>query len=594
MKLPLALALSAVLVGADHPTGNCQGSTNQQASSFAGATTTFAFPPSGATVTENADSFPDKTKVNLFGPTPTGDEALVLATAPVAPPYVHDFPLVEPGTEDARNSSDFSVLHSWGNLSPFRSPDASHPTSFGIRNSSPRIPAGCQLTQVHLLHRHGARYPTIGAGPSKFATALNAVAAAGNLSAGGPLEYLNTWEYRLGAEILTPFGRAELFELRVGFRIKYGNLLKGFANLPVWRTTSQERMVDSALHFAAGFFGVQQYQTDYHQLLEIEALGFNTTLAPNEQCPNANNAIATIATNFTNAWAEIYLKDAQKRLAPRISGLTLNTTWLFAMQQTCAYETVALGYSAFCDLFTEEEWKGFEYSIDLSYWYNNGPGNPAVAAQGIGWVHELVSRLTGERITAAAATTNTTIVGSNITFPLDQPIYVDATHDTVISAGGGSFVLSGLPACAADILGCLVVVAMNFTSMAKTGPLPATHIPKNRSYVVNQISPFASNLVGQVLSCPAASDSSAGSTPTPTPTHIRWLLNDAVVPLDGIFGCGTSSSGLCPLDAFIAGIKQRIEEVDFELGCFGNYSIPEPGLLVGGMIGGPSASGVAS
>ncbi|KAF7329418.1 Acid phosphatase [Mycena kentingensis (nom. inval.)] len=567
MKLPLALALSVVLVSAADP-----GSSNQQVSSFAGATTAFAFPPSGATVTENADSFPDKTKVNLFGPTPTGDEALVLATAPVAPPYVHDFPLVEPGTEDAGNSSDFSVLHSWGNLSPFRSPDASHPTSFGIRNSSPRIPAGCQLTQVHLLHRHGARYPTIGAESAKFATALNAVAAAGNLSAGGPLEFLNTWEYKLGAEILSPFGRAELFELGVGFRIKYGNLLKGFANLPVWRTTSQERMVDSALHFAAGFFGVQQYQTDYHQLLEIEALGFNSTLAPYDQCPNANNAIATIATNFTNAWAEIYLKDAQKRLAPHISGLTLNTTWLFAMQQTCAYETVALGYSAFCDLFTEEEWKGFEYSVDLSFWYNNGPGNPAVAAQGIGWVYELVSRLTGERITAAAATTNTTIVGSNITFPLDQPIYVDATHDTVISA---------------------IVVAMNFTSMAKTGPLPATHIPKNRSYVVNQISPFASNLVGQVLSCPA-SDSSPGSTPTPTPTHIRWLLNDAVVPLDRIFGCGTSSSGLCSLDAFIAGMKQRIEEVDFELGCFGNYSIPEPDLLVGGMVGGPSASGVAS
>jgi hypothetical protein len=26
-------------------------------------------------------------------------------------------------------------------------------------------------------------------------------------------------------------------------------------------------------------------------------------------------------------------------------------------------QTVALGYSKFCGLFTEEEWKGFEYSI---------------------------------------------------------------------------------------------------------------------------------------------------------------------------------------------------------------------------------------
>lgn len=118
-------------------------------------------------------------------------------------------------------------------------------------------------------------------------------------------------------------------------------------------------------------------------------------------------------------------------------------------------QTVALGYSAFCDLFTEEEWKGYEYSVgachgllcilkihilaDLSFWYNNGPGNPAVAAQGIGWVQELVSRLTQTRITEFASSVNGTIVSSNVTFPLSQPIFVDATHDTVISASTSRF-----------------------------------------------------------------------------------------------------------------------------------------------------------
>jgi len=580
--------LSALLVSADKGSGKNKDKNtkpgsgkatppagNQKASSFAGSTQTFQFPPPGATITENAADFPDATQINVFGPTPTGDEALAIATAPVVPQYANTFPLIEPGTED--KSKTFSVIHSWGNLSPFRSPDASNPntqSSFGIANTSPLVPAGCELTQVHLLHRHGARYPTTGAAPSVFATALNAAAATGKLSASGPLAFLNTWEYKLGAEILTPFGRAQLFELGVGFRVKYGNLLKGFTDLPVWRTTSEERMVDSALHFAAGFFGVQAYANDYRQLIEIEAPGFNSTLAPYEQCPNANNAIAGIAANFTNAWADIYLKDAQKRLAPHLSGLALNSTWLLAMQQTCAYETVALGYSAFCDLFTEEEWNGYEYAVDLAFWYGNGPGNPAVAAQGIGWVHELVSRLTGERITASASTTNATIVGSNVTFPLNQPIFVDATHDTVISA---------------------IVVAMNFTSMAKTGPLPSTHIPKDRSYVVNQISPFASNLVGQVLSCPSASSSKSSKAPAAgTPTHIRWLLNDAVLPLDGISGCGSSALGLCPLKTFTAGMQQRIKEVDFEFGCFGNYSAPVPDLLVGGMINGPKAKKVAS
>lgn len=35
----------------------------------------------------------------------------------------------------------------------------------------------------------------------------------------------------------------------------------------------------------------------------------------------------------------------------------------------CAYETVAIGYSAFCDLFTENEWKGFQYRYDIMWWY---------------------------------------------------------------------------------------------------------------------------------------------------------------------------------------------------------------------------------
>lgn len=33
----------------------------------------------------------------------------------------------------------------------------------------------------------------------------------------------------------------------------------------------------------------------------------------------------------------------------------------------CPYETVAYGFSKFCELFTYEEWQGFGYSIDLYF-----------------------------------------------------------------------------------------------------------------------------------------------------------------------------------------------------------------------------------
>ena len=61
-------------------------------------------------------------------------------------------------------------------------------------------------------------------------------------------------------------------------------------------------------------------------------------------------------------------------------------------------QTVALGYSKFCDLFTQKEWKGYEYRQDIMWWYYASFGFPLAKAQGIGWVQELVSRLTHSQL----------------------------------------------------------------------------------------------------------------------------------------------------------------------------------------------------
>jgi hypothetical protein len=82
------------------------------------------------------------------------------------------------------------------------------------------------------------------------------------------------------------------------------------------------------------------------------------------------------------------------------------------------------------------------HSKDLDFWYNFGPGNPTAAAQGLGWVQELLSRLTKTYITEWNSTTNSTLDNNPTTFPLDQPIFVDATHDTIISMSMLSIVLS--------------------------------------------------------------------------------------------------------------------------------------------------------
>lgn len=125
---------------------------------------------------------------------------------------------------------------------------------------------------------------------------------------------------------------------------------------------------------------MQSYQDDYHQLIELDGdIIANSTLAP-WNCPITDTDVAAFGSEQAAKWGNLYLVSAQKRLSPFISGVPLSISLLFSMQSLCAYEvrnvqscwdkgsryilqTVALGYSAFCSLFTEEEWKGFSYSF---------------------------------------------------------------------------------------------------------------------------------------------------------------------------------------------------------------------------------------
>ncbi|KZP00674.1 phosphoglycerate mutase-like protein [Calocera viscosa TUFC12733] len=505
--------------------------------------------------------FPPASVVGFPGPTPTGNEPFEVATGPAAPAQTDYFPLVRfrPSDEAANGTYDpFAV--SFGNLSPALSLP---PTTFSpaFVNSSALIPPQCTLSQVHLLHRHGSRYPTSGSAPASFG--VKVANNTGKFNASGALSFLNTWKYGLGAEILTPFGREQLFDLGVSFRVKYGHLLDAFGNgtLPVFRTTSEDRMLKSALNFAAGFFGIP-YEDQYHQSIIIEATGFNNTLAPYETCTNGNNANGAAGTTATNDWVAIYLKDAAARLSALSGGLNITASDAYAMQQVCAYEINSLGYSDFCPLFTQAEFQGFEYSFDLGFWYSNFFGAPVAAAEGIGYVQELVSRLTQTPIATHNSTTNSTLDNSAITFPLNQPIYVDASHDTVISA---------------------IIVALNFSSLAATGPLPTDHIPANRSFIVSQVAPFGTQLVGQVLNC----TSGAG----PAQSYIRWLLNDASVPLTNVPGCTADPYGRCLTSTWVSAMKTRIEQVSFANDCLANYTITD---VIGANItdGRPPASAV--
>ncbi|KIM58916.1 hypothetical protein SCLCIDRAFT_127317 [Scleroderma citrinum Foug A] len=487
------------------------------------------------------------TDVGYPGPTFPGAEPGVAATAPAYPLHSGSPHLVPPphfAKGKGKSEQDkFDIFRHWGSLSPWYSVEQG---AFGV-DSSPEAPETCRITGVHLLHRHGARYPadsTSTSGPPGFAARLRAHA---NMTASGPLRFLDGWTYKLGEEGLTPFGRAQLFDLGVSMRMRYGFLLKNFTDaniLPVFRTESQNRMLASAQNFALGFFG---YPLDhqYEQVITIESKGFNNTLAPYRSClNNEDRSKAYRGLGPANEWATRYLENAVKRLQKHISGMTLTVDDLYAMQQTCAYETVGLGFSKFCELFTEKEWEGFDYAYAIFSLlpYGVSFGSPFSKGLGIGYVQELVSRLTKTPIETHNTSTNGTL-HNPVTFPFGHSLYVDATHEVVV---------------------LYVLTALGLSNFAKTGPLPTDHIPDQRSFRTSQIAPFATNVQFQLLSC--------SSEPGP---QIRVIVNDGVVPLNVLDGCPDNQYGMCPVDAFVEAQKENIRITDWNLVCNEKWEIPD-------------------
>ncbi|KAF5386547.1 hypothetical protein D9757_005881 [Collybiopsis confluens] len=504
------------------------------------------FPPSSP-----SNAFPSMfpSDVGYAGGTPTGAEPALIATAPEYPVHTGGAQLVQPlntkkGKGKKNKEKEWDLFKHWGNLSPWYSNERG---TFGL-DSDPDAPDTCRVTSLHLLHRHGARYPSEDSFAKRFGEGSKKWKAKNDLA------FLNDWHvkffsltYKLGENILTPFGRQQMFDLGVSMRLKYGYLLNDFTEtktIPVFRTTSKDRMVHSALNFALGFFGYP-FEGQYQQSIVIEEKEFNNTLKPDETCENAKkDSIGKRGEWYVERWTKTYLKKTRKRLQSHLDDYRLSIDDVYAMQQMCAHETVALGYSKFCELFTQEEWEGFDYSYDLEYWYNSAFGSPVGRVLGAGWIQELLARLEHKPIKANQHrfSTNKTLDGNPVTFPVNQSLYVDVTHEEVVLS---------------------ILTALNLTTLAANGPLPYDHIPKRHSFKGSQLSGFGSNVQIQVLECSSSSLASE--------EQIRIIINDAPVPLTGIRGCPKQKDGMCPLKTFVKAQREILEETSWEWGCFGDY-----------------------
>lgn len=261
-----------------------------------------------------------------------------------------------------------------------------------------------------------------------------------------------------------------------------------------------------------------------------------------------------------------YSKKALTRLSTFLpSEFNLTALDVLAMQNLCPYETATLGTSAFCSLFTEQEWRDYAYSIDLSYYIDYSFGSPTGRADGIGYVLELAARLQLKLIYSSDTSINSTYDDNTAQFPMDQPFYMDMSHENII-------------------LSVLTALGLDHFKYGPHGLRSSVDHAIPHTFQLGNMTPFGARLVSEIWTCPSNTsfdDLSSTlytnpdlSTFTNTKDYIRFVLNNAPLPLSGLPGCEKhSKNGFCPVDTFLRTVPLLKKDAMYQYACFGNYSI---------------------
>ncbi|KAL9940470.1 hypothetical protein V8E36_001175 [Tilletia maclaganii] len=498
----------------------------------------------GKNTHSDAEKFPQD--VGYPGPTKTGAPAdLADESRQTFPPKQADMPFQ---TAIPALPSDFNAFKHMGPLTPYSSSDGFGVDDAKYRDVPDGLPSGarCVVDQVHILHRHGARYPTSHAPPESLAKYLGGLDPKA-VTFKGPLAFLAGWRYRLGSELLTPIGRGQLYASGVASAVRYGLLfaddIKRKSKIVV-RTGSQFRIIDSAVAWLSGFLG-PNWRDSVNLEIQIEAPGFNSTISPWFACPNGRRATRVGYANSA-AFVEQAFTPTARRLNQYVEGAAFNATAIVGALQMCSYETVAFGRSDFCSLFTKDEFLAYEYAWDLQFYGSYGPGVPTGRAQGVGYWNEFFPRLTRTPWDPKTQTTeNATLAADPVTFPIDQRAYVDFAHDTTIT---GVLAALGLP---------------DFAT-----PLDPKKMDPNRKYQTGRIVPFAARMTVEVLNCTAPLAPATVTAKRDEPArYVRLLLNDAIIPLGQLEPCEKRPDGLCSFDKFVESQAKRNELAQFTPNC---------------------------
>ncbi|KAF2184799.1 phosphoglycerate mutase-like protein [Zopfia rhizophila CBS 207.26] len=328
----------------------------------------------------------------------------------------------------------------------------------------PKPAQGCNVTRASYLVRHAAIYANdfdYEEYIEPFTDKLKNTSV--DWSKAGPLSFLATWQTPISdeeLEELTKVGELEAFQLGVDVSLRY----PGFKPpKKVWTSTA-ERTEKSAQSFIEGLVE-RSNGTERVSVPESKAEGADS-LTPYKGCPKYSSSAGS---KQSSQYKEIYTKPIVEHFHDLAPSFNFTADDIVGMQELCGYETVIRGSSPFCSLevFSPNEWLGFEYMNDIQYHYNTGYGNPISGVLGYPWFNATAGVLMSD--------------------DSDQDIYISFTHR--------------------ELPPTLVVAMGLFNNSAFSGAnnpnatMPLAIQNHRRAWKSSRILPFLANIAVETLSC---------------------------------------------------------------------------------------------
>lgn len=415
-------------------------------------------------------------------------------------------------TPQQASAEQYNIVKFLGGSAPY----VQHP-GFGI---STDVPNQCTLDQVHLLSRHGERYPSKNNG--KQLEAIMAKFDAYDKAFVGELTFLNDYTYFVKDKAYyekettpansegTYAGVSTAYRHGAFFRSKYKSLFNLSSDVLNVMTSNSGRIHMTSRFFARGFMG-DEYNDDsvkFYILSEDDDMGANS-LTPRFGCKAYNE---DMNNDIVSQYDTSYLDTARARILTGNEELNLTKSDVKQLFGWCAYEINVRGQSPFCDLFTNEEFIRYSYLVDLSNYYSHGVGNNLTATIATPYLQATLKQLKDENPS--------------------MKIVLGFTHDTDVE-----------------------IYHAGLGLLEPESDLPTDHIPFPNPYVHSQIVPQGARLITEKYTCGDQS-------------YVRFLVNDAVYPIKT---CQSGPGFSCPLDEFESYINSRTAGKDYQSQCQTEY-----------------------